>query len=448
MLAALRGMRQSAEVRVKVVATVRVPGMCEARASEAARASGAARLARDVAEVFSYAGGKLKGAAEAFCGDDGTGFCRVGEAVLSESELRYVSGVLPKRWLGSVASDDDARRFAFDLRVTHVRVGAVGAGTRQQQDDASGWTSRERELPPGLNADVVPGAMWRFGAEWSAKDMNVSFTVETLSGGGSECGVLVGRQRGATESLMERYDRGGFGRLNVRWMVSSAPFEEAVTPRVGEILQSRGIVFTYVPEADVRVAGPSGGGLSEDAEERIAAALELDLLGSGDEPPVVLLCRFMRVLSPGLLRRLGRRGNGGIACLSVHPSLLPAFPGGHCQQRQEAAGVRIRGATVHVVAPALDAGAVVHQRSYAVGPATLPSEIARRAAKCEGAALAEAARLLGESRIVDWPPARKPAHPGMWAFNPDKVSELAALPAADRGAIPRTAVFYPPEMEY
>ena len=450
MLAALR-MRPKAEVRVKVVVTARVPGMCVVGASEAARASGAARLARDVAEVFSYAGGRLNGSAEAFCGDDGMGFCRVGEVELSESELRYVAGVLPKRWLSDVASDEDARRFAFTLRVTHVLV-AEPAGVPPRIADAdAGWTARADVK--GVQEDVAPGAVWQFGAEWNAKGGYVAFVGETLSGGGGgECGVLVGRHMAATEALMERYARGGFGRLRVRWMVSSAPFDEAVSQRVGEILQSLGIVFTYVPEADVNVAHPEGdgGALSEAAEECIAKALELDDLGSGDEPPVVLLCRFMRMLSPTLLRRLNRRESGRIGCLSVHPSLLPAFPGARCAARQEAAGVRVRGATVHVVAPALDAGPIVHQRSYLAGPATSLSEVARRAAKCEGAALAEAARLLGESRVIAWPPSSlgDDNHGGAWAFNPAKVSELSALPSSPTGATMRTAVFYPPQMDY
>jgi phosphoribosylglycinamide formyltransferase-1 len=47
--------------------------------------------------------------------------------------------------------------------------------------------------------------------------------------------------------------------------------------------------------------------------------------------------------------------------INVHPSLLPAFAGSKALERTVAAGVRFGGATIHEVAEAVDAGAVIAQ---------------------------------------------------------------------------------------
>ena len=49
------------------------------------------------------------------------------------------------------------------------------------------------------------------------------------------------------------------------------------------------------------------------------------------------------------------------AILNVHPSLLPAFPGVDAQRQALAHGVKVTGATVHLVTPELDAGPIVVQ---------------------------------------------------------------------------------------
>jgi phosphoribosylglycinamide formyltransferase-1 len=49
------------------------------------------------------------------------------------------------------------------------------------------------------------------------------------------------------------------------------------------------------------------------------------------------------------------------AILNIHPSLLPSFPGTHAQRQALEHGVKVSGATVHFVTPALDAGPIVAQ---------------------------------------------------------------------------------------
>jgi len=76
---------------------------------------------------------------------------------------------------------------------------------------------------------------------------------------------------------------------------------------------------------------------------------------------LVCLAGFMRLLGKGFVDAFSGR------VLNIHPSLLPAFPGLHGQQQALEYGVRVTGATVHIVTPDLDAGPIVMQASVAIG---------------------------------------------------------------------------------
>jgi phosphoribosylglycinamide formyltransferase-1 len=70
---------------------------------------------------------------------------------------------------------------------------------------------------------------------------------------------------------------------------------------------------------------------------------------------LVCLAGFMRLLSPGFVAAYPN------AILNIHPALLPAFPGLHAQRQAVAHGVKVSGATVHLVDADLDAGPIVLQ---------------------------------------------------------------------------------------
>ena len=75
---------------------------------------------------------------------------------------------------------------------------------------------------------------------------------------------------------------------------------------------------------------------------------------------VVCLAGFMRLVGPPLLDAFPAR------ILNVHPSLLPAFPGVDAQRQALAHGVKITGATVHLVTGELDGGPIVLQGAVPV----------------------------------------------------------------------------------
>ncbi|KQP43276.1 phosphoribosylglycinamide formyltransferase [Pseudorhodoferax sp. Leaf274] len=72
-------------------------------------------------------------------------------------------------------------------------------------------------------------------------------------------------------------------------------------------------------------------------------------------PDLVVLAGFMRILTPGFVRRYAGR------LVNIHPSLLPAFPGLHTHRRAIEAGCRVAGATVHRVTEELDHGPILDQ---------------------------------------------------------------------------------------
>jgi len=77
---------------------------------------------------------------------------------------------------------------------------------------------------------------------------------------------------------------------------------------------------------------------------------------------VVLVCLagYMRLVGAPLLDAFPGR------VLNIHPSLLPAFPGLDAQRQALEHGVRITGATVHLVTPELDAGPILLQAAVPV----------------------------------------------------------------------------------
>jgi phosphoribosylglycinamide formyltransferase-1 len=92
---------------------------------------------------------------------------------------------------------------------------------------------------------------------------------------------------------------------------------------------------------------------------------------------VVCLAGYMRLLSPVFLRAFPGR------VLNVHPSLLPAFPGRDAQRQAWQHGVKVSGATVHVVDEGLDAGPIVAQEAVPVLDGDGPEELAARILEAE-----------------------------------------------------------------
>lgn len=76
----------------------------------------------------------------------------------------------------------------------------------------------------------------------------------------------------------------------------------------------------------------------------------------------IVLAGFMRILSPGFVKRYKGR------IINIHPSLLPQFPGANGIRDAFEAKVKETGVTVHFVTEDVDAGPVILQRKVAIAP--------------------------------------------------------------------------------
>ena len=112
----------------------------------------------------------------------------------------------------------------------------------------------------------------------------------------------------------------------------------------------------------------------------------LDILDEHDVD-LVVLARFMRILSPNVVFRYEDR------IINVHPSLLPSFPGAEAYRQAREEGVRVAGVTAHYVTTDLDQGPVITQRAFSVPDRASVEEIERRGQPLEAEALVEAVRL-------------------------------------------------------
>jgi formyltetrahydrofolate-dependent phosphoribosylglycinamide formyltransferase len=80
------------------------------------------------------------------------------------------------------------------------------------------------------------------------------------------------------------------------------------------------------------------------------------------EPDLVVSAGFMKILGPEFLGTFGGR------VINTHPALLPAFPGAHAVADAVTYGVRVTGATVHLVDAGVDTGPIVAQEAVGVAP--------------------------------------------------------------------------------
>ena len=103
---------------------------------------------------------------------------------------------------------------------------------------------------------------------------------------------------------------------------------------------------------------------------------------------LVCLAGFMRIVGKPLLEAFPNR------ILNIHPSLLPAFPGLDAQRQALEHGVRVAGATVHIVTSELDGGPIVLQASVPVLPGDTVNTLSARILIEEHRIYPEAVRLM------------------------------------------------------
>ena len=109
---------------------------------------------------------------------------------------------------------------------------------------------------------------------------------------------------------------------------------------------------------------------------------------------LVILARYMQVLSPELAARLAGR------IINIHHSFLPSFKGAVPYSRAHERGVKMIGATAHFVTPDLDEGPIITQGVADIRHDMTINDLIDVGRDVERSVLARAVRLFTEHRIL------------------------------------------------
>jgi phosphoribosylglycinamide formyltransferase-1 len=111
------------------------------------------------------------------------------------------------------------------------------------------------------------------------------------------------------------------------------------------------------------------------------------------EIDTVCLAGYMRILTGAVVRAYWGR------LVNVHPSLLPSFPGAHAVRDALAWGVRVTGATVHLVDEEVDHGPILVQEAVPVLDGDDEVSLHARIQEVEHRIYPAAVRLIMEGRV-------------------------------------------------
>lgn len=129
-------------------------------------------------------------------------------------------------------------------------------------------------------------------------------------------------------------------------------------------------------------------------ETKPQAEAELMRIVEETSTELVVLARYMQILSPALTERMA--GN----IINIHHSFLPSFKGARPYEQAYRRGVKLIGATAHYVNADLDEGPIIEQDVARVTHAETPTQLKARGAEVERAVLSRAVLWHAEHRIL------------------------------------------------
>ncbi len=126
------------------------------------------------------------------------------------------------------------------------------------------------------------------------------------------------------------------------------------------------------------------------------AAFERRILEAVEEHDIelVVLARYMQILSPELCERLAGRA------INIHHSFLPGFKGANPYRQAHARGVKLIGATAHFVTSDLDEGPIIEQNVVRVDHSRSVAELVAIGQDEESRTLTQAVKWFSEDRVL------------------------------------------------
>ncbi len=124
------------------------------------------------------------------------------------------------------------------------------------------------------------------------------------------------------------------------------------------------------------------------------AAAEAEMMEHLEQADVIVLARYMQILSGDLVSRFEGR------IINIHHSFLPAFVGADPYGQAHERGVKIIGATAHYVTEQLDAGPIIEQDVVRVDHKYDVSDLRELGREVERTVLARAVQWHLEDRVI------------------------------------------------
>ncbi len=202
----------------------------------------------------------------------------------------------------------------------------------------------------------------RFGMDWTLRDR---------------------AERRRVMLLVSRFDH-CLNDLLYRWRIGELPMEVCAVvsnyPReIYGAADLAGIPFHHLP-------------ITPDTKPQQEAALWRLVEETGAE--LVVLARYMQILSDDLSHKLAGR------CINIHHSFLPGFKGARPYHQAHERGVKLIGATSHLVTGDLDEGPIIEQDVERISHRDTPEDLVRKGRDIERRVLARAVRYVLEDRVI------------------------------------------------
>jgi len=144
------------------------------------------------------------------------------------------------------------------------------------------------------------------------------------------------------------------------------------------LVEQFGIPFHYVSHQNLERTAH---------EDRVADVLK------DYAPEYIVLAKYMRILSPKFVARYPNR------MINIHHSFLPAFIGAKPYHQAYDRGVKIIGATAHIVTDDLDTGPIIAQGVIPVNHTHTAAAMVQAGRDVEKIVLAKAVKLALEERV-------------------------------------------------
>jgi len=231
-----------------------------------------------------------------------------------------------------------------------------------------------------------PTGLFCMRTSFESPDQDIAAVRDLIEGAVSRFSPLLTLRRESRRSkvlvMVSRLDH-CLADLLYRWDIGELPADLQVVVSNHEdcrpLAERYGLPFVHVP-VTAATKPQAEGRLLE-----LIAEFEID---------VVVLARYMQVLSDDLCRRLEGR------MINIHHSFLPGFKGARPYHRAYERGVKLIGATAHFVTTDLDEGPIIEQDVARVGHAHTPDQLVAIGRDIERLVLARAVRLYAEDRVV------------------------------------------------